>query len=211
MKVNHIEFIYFDLWWVVIQDFSGTNKWDEMLFDLWLDTQWKEDFRRIFNQNVDGLSTWDIESWELIWILEKETAIAFPKYYNLIDDFVMRFEENKGIEEVIKEIQKTHKVWLLTNMYPWMFWKIKAKWILPDIVWDIIIDSSEVKMKKPYDGIYTYAEKLSWKKWDQLLFIDNLEENLVPASKLWWSTILYNPEKPEESNTKILESLWIIH
>lgn len=182
-----------------------------MLSDLWLDSVGKIDFERIFHKYVGDLSKGILEPMEVISKMEEETNIQFPKDYNLIQDFVMRFEGNKGLEILLKELKKEYKIWLLTNMYTWMFWTIQKKGILPDIKWDIVIDSSIIGMRKPDEDIYIYAENAIWAKWDSILFVDNLEENIISAKKLGWNTLLYNPRDKTTSNKAILDFLQDIH
>jgi len=51
-----------------------------------------------------------MDSPELIEIIQKETNVIFPKNYNIIDDFVMRFEANKDIEKLLQDLKKHYQI-----------------------------------------------------------------------------------------------------
>ncbi len=84
---------------------------------------------------------------------------------------------------------------------------VQEKKLIPDIEWDVVVDSSIVRYQKPEDGIFEIAEKVANHEPESLFFIDNSSEHLKAAKKRGWSTLLYDPQKIEESNMKIMEAL----
>lgn len=155
-----IKFVYFDVGGVVIKDFSKTNKWGELK---------KE--KKINDPNFD---TWFDE-------LENELCLGKATFDGTIlnlNDFVSRFEVNKSIWPAIDMTKIKYKVGLLTNMYPGMLDAIKAKGILPDINWDVIIDSSVVGMKKPDRNIFELAQKEAGVEASEILFVENSQKNI---------------------------------
>jgi putative hydrolase of the HAD superfamily len=55
--------------------------------------------------------------------------------------------------------------------------------------------SSEIGINKPDPEIYKYALKVSGSLANESIFVDDLENNLIPAKDLGIETILYtNPE-----------------
>lgn len=176
-----IKFVYFDLGGVVIQDFSGTNNWEEVK------KEW----------NITD-KYWD--EFEPKLCVGKE--IISPEFLNA---FVGRFEANPSIWPVIRAFHQKIPTGLLTNMYPNMFAAIKNKNILPDVVWDIIIDSSIEKIAKPNPAIYKLAQRKAGVKDNEILFVENTKNNLGPASFLGWQTFLYDSARLEESSQKLLD------
>jgi len=194
-----ISFVYFDLGGVVIQDFSGTNKWEELKKELGVTKKNYEDFEKLWSQYHDEINIdRDVDS--LIPIFNKELGLKIPNNYSLLTDgFVNRFEK------VIKEIQRVCKVGLLTNMYPGMFSAINKRGILPDINWEVIVDSTVVGYQKPDSEIYEIAERKANIKGSEILFIENTSKNIKAAESLGWQTFLYDSSNPNESSRNLME------
>ncbi len=199
-----IKFVYFDLGGVVIRDFNGTNNWEELEEELGIPLEKRAEFEKFWDdlepQMQVGL---DIET--LLPIIEKQFGRKMPPDYSLLKNgFINRFAKNETIWPVISEIQKTHKTGLLTNMYPEMFEAIKKRGLLPDVTWDIIVDSSVVHLQKPDPEIYKFAQVQANAKPEEILFIDNMERNTEAAKKVGWQVFLYDAESPQKASIELL-------
>ena len=199
-----ISFVFFDLGGTVMLDFSKTNKWNEFKKEIGITAVIDAEFERLWNKFEIKVNTGlDVET--LTPLLKQKFGIQIPKEYSvLINGFVDRFEVNKSIWPVIEEIQKHCRVGLLTNMYPGMFEAIKKREIIPDVNWDIIIDSSVEKMAKPDPMIYQLAEDWAGVSGNKILFVENTQGNINAAQKLGWQTFLYDPAHPESSSNNLL-------
>lgn len=199
-----INFVYFDVGGVVIKDFSGTTKWDELLNELGVTSANRKRFDEIWDATSGKHST-TLDVDDLVPVLRKELNSPLPSNYSLLMGFVSRFEKNQEIWHVISEIKKEVPVGLLTNMYPRMFDKINAAGILPSIDWDVIVDSSVVKLQKPDAAIYKLAEIKAKKNGDSILFVDNSQAHLdVAAKNFGWQTFLFDPRRAAESLEELL-------
>lgn len=200
-----IKFVYFDVGGVAIKDFSGTNKWEELKKELGISRDQSEEFENIYNLYQDEINTTrEIDS--LIPIYKEKFNIKLPANYSyLTDGLVKRFEQNKGIWPIIEKAKSKYKIGLLTNMHPNMLNEIKKAGLLPDIVFDQVIDSSVEQVSKPYKEIYSLAAKRSGYQGGEILFIDNSEINLKVPKEMGWSTFLYDPTDIEASNVKLSE------
>lgn len=204
--MNEIKFIYFDIGGVLLLDFSGTNKWAEMKKDLGvngetakkLDLFWRENKQR-FSSGIDLDATLPEFSQKL--------GIVFPKGYSMLADFIKRFDLNPSIWPLAKAAKEKYKVGLLTNMYPKMLNLIQKKRLIPDINWDVIADSSVVRSKKPDQKIYEVAEQKTGVKPQEILFVDNLLENVEAAKNRGWQTFLYDAGNPEKSSKELVKIL----
>ncbi len=204
----NIKHVYFDVGGVLLLDYSGTNKWTEMKRDLGVtlaedelfDSVWKKYRERIcIDCDVDTI------------ISDFETALKRKlEKYSMLEDFVNRFERNHSIWPVAHAAKDTYSVGLLTNMYPRMLNAIKVKELIPDIAWNSIIDSSEVGYQKPEPGIFEAAEKMVKAEPTSIFFIDNSPEHIAAAAERGWQTLLYDPQKPEESSQKLAAELGLI-
>ena len=201
---SDIKFIYFDVGGVVIKDFSGTNKWEELKAELGIPKDKNQEFEDIYDFYQDEINTTrEIDS--LIPIYKEKFGITLPDNYSfLVDGFVKRFEKNTDIWPVVELAKSKYKVGLLTNMYPKMLNEIKKADLLPNIKFDQIIDSSIEKVQKPYKEIYELAEKRCGFKGNEILFIDNSQKHLDSAKQLDWQTFLYDPVDTKRSSTELL-------
>lgn len=80
----------------------------------------------------------------------------------------------------------------------------------PDFsLFEFIVDSSEVRVKKPDKRIYRLVEKMVGEKGKDIFFIDDSRENCEGAENLGWQTFLFDSETDNGSKDadKILELL----
>ena len=92
---------------------------------------------------------------------------------------------------------------LLTNQYPGMLSMIIEKGLMPKVDWDVIIDSSLEKIRKPDPEIYLLAENKVKADPKSILFVDNKQSLLEPARKRGWQVFEYDPSNPEISTTRL--------
>ncbi len=198
-----IKFIYLDVGGVVIKDFSGTNKWEELKIELGIPEDKSQEFEDIYDFYQDEINTTrEIDS--LIPIYKEKFGITLSDSYSfLVDGFIKRFEKNLDIWSVIQTAKSKYKIGLLTNMYPNMLSEIKKADLLPNIEFDQIIDSSIEKVQKPYKEIYELAEKRCGFKGNEVLFIDNSQKHLDSAKQLGWQTFLYDPTDTKKSSEEL--------
>jgi FMN phosphatase YigB (HAD superfamily) len=202
-----ISFVYFDIGGVVVRDFTGTQGEVELDRDLGVPKKQQRDFGKFWDEYELKLCT-DMNLDDFIALAKKKFTINIPPNYSLLKNGIVdRFEANQSIWPIIKMVKEKCKIGLLTNMYPRMFNAIKEGGLLPDISWDIIINSSLEKVAKPNSRIYQIAEEKCGFRGKQILFIDNLLVNLKEPQKMDWNTFCYNPSNPEDSNKKLLVEL----
>ncbi|MCH8841754.1 MAG: HAD family phosphatase [SAR324 cluster bacterium] len=65
-----------------------------------------------------------------------------------------------------------------------------------DALFDVVIDSSEVGLRKPEEAIYTLTEKEIGIDGKGLFFLDDLGMNLKPARRRGWQTLKYVETEP---------------
>lgn len=179
-----IKFVYFDVGGVAILDFSGTNKWEELLNEFGITEEFWE--KHYGNINIGKIS--------------KESPISYSK---LLEGFVSRFEKNPSIWPVILAIKKCCRIGLLTNMYPGMFESIKNHGLLPEIDWDVVVDSSVEKVAKPDRRFFEIAQEKAGVGGDHILFVENSPGHVEAAKTFGWQTFLYDPASPVESSKNL--------
>lgn len=186
-----ISFVYFDVGGVIVDDFYGNNKWDELKQELGITAANEAAFEKIWSRYALELCIdRDVES--LLPIFSKELGLKFPKNYSLLNGFVSRFYTNPLIWPVIQDLKRKTKLGLLTNMYPGMFAAIERKHILPDIAWEVVIDSSVELLQKPDKKMFELAQKKAGVPNSEILFVDNSPAHVRKAQIFGWQTFLYD-------------------
>lgn len=197
-----IKFVYFDVGGVVIKDFSGTNKWKELKSGMGIKPDQEEKFDEIFDRYEPEVCVGrNVET--LLPLLQTKLGLSLPKNYSFLADFVNRFEKNESIWPIIKKLKKRCKVGLLTNMYPNMLKQIYKAGLMPNLEWDIVIDSSVEKVRKPQAEIFQLAQDRACFKGKEILFVDNGAKHIEATKKFGWQTLLYNPANTSESNRNL--------
>lgn len=196
-----IRFVYFDLGGVVNKDFSATGKWDDLREELGIKPS--ETYEKFWAAVEKDICTRE-EVDTLLPILKEKFGAKIPKHYSLLDTFVKRFEKNESIWPVIDEIHKTAQIGLLTMMYPHMFDAIEKSEILPHITWDVVVDSSVVKLVKSDPKIYELAQEKAGVSGNEILFVENSKKYLPIAKSFGWQTFFYDSTNYEKSSEELL-------
>jgi FMN phosphatase YigB (HAD superfamily) len=201
-----ISFVYFDLGGVAIKDFSGTHNWDLLKRDLGITPEMNAQFESFFDPyEKEVCEGRDIET--LIPLIKEKFHVPLPKNYSLlIDGFVNRFDKNESIWPVIREVCEHCRVGLLTNVYTNMLEAIKARGILPEVSWDVVIDSSIVGLSKPSPKIFELAEQRAGVLGTKIFFVENSVKHVKAAQDFGWQTFLYDSSDLEASSRLLLET-----
>jgi putative hydrolase of the HAD superfamily len=94
------------------------------------------------------------------------------------------------IVDAVRAVHATMPTLLLTNnIVEWRAgWRARLD---VDALFDHVIDSSEVGMRKPEEGIYALTEETLGLPGEALFFVDDLGMNLKPARARGWQTLKY--------------------
>jgi HAD superfamily hydrolase (TIGR01509 family) len=207
MKNRSISFIYFDVGGVVIKDFNGTKYWEEMCESYGMNEEEKLNATAYWKAITQELCT-TLPVDDIIPTLRARFHANIPENYSLLNAFVDQFDQNKVIWPLLKRVRKTHKIGLLTNMYPSMYQLILDKNLLPPIKWDVIVESTQVGFAKPNPQIFTCAQQTAHTQPENILFIDDNQKNVDAALNCGWNALKYDVYNREENNEKILENLY---
>lgn len=129
-------------------------------------------------------------------------------YENALQYKVKDFSIIQSSQKLLREASKKYKVGLLSNFHRGIFEELLAKDIIPNIKYEHIFLSEDVKMKKPDGELFKYIENNVAVKVSEILFIDDQEKNINEAQKRGWGTYFFdrlNPEKSSKELTNILE------
>jgi FMN phosphatase YigB (HAD superfamily) len=115
------------------------------------------------------------------------------------DYYLEHVKPIKEMQELLIWAAERYRVGLLTNTMPGLLTSMKRSGILPDINYDVVIDSSEVGSLKPEAKIYEIAQSKTGLKNEEIVFIDNDRVNLMAAERFNWHVLSFDDVRPQEA------------
>ena len=97
---------------------------------------------------------------------------------------------NPAMLHLVAEVHRTYDTALLTNNVAEAQWRNG----FPFELFDVVIDSSQVGMRKPDPRIYQHLVARLGKSPPEVVFIDDLPENLEPAQQMGLRTVHFTGE-----------------
>lgn len=202
---NKISFVYFDVGGVAIKDFSDTDKWNIMIDDyLGIPVDKRESFDKLFDKYENDICMGKIEVDDLKPFIKEQFNPHLNSNVSLLNYFVDNFESNSSLWPIIEKIKNEGlKIGLLTDQYLGMLDLIASHGLLPTVQWDVVIDSSVERFRKPMIEMYEIAEQKAGVPQEEILLIDNRQKNLDPAAARGWQTFLYDSRDYGKSSLEL--------
>lgn len=133
--------------------------------------------------------------------LGAETPINWTEYY------MDAIEPIPAMHELVRWAAEHYRVGLLTNIMPGFINIMLEKGLLPNVGYDAIVDSSQVKTIKPEAEIYGAAMEKAHCPASEILLVDDSRVNLMAAEKQGWHVLWFDDYRPDESVERIKSSL----
>lgn len=194
---DKIKFIYFDVGGV----FCDTEK----LYDeLSVKVQRNKDHLKASHTKYVNLACLGGLSVHDVWDLMREDLELDPK-----DDLdFLEFSTDKLVpmplvHDLARKLVENYKIGLLTDVERGVFEKTLEKGNIPNINYSAIIKSHEHKIIKPDIRIYQIAEEKSGMTGSEILYVEDMPENVETAQKLGWRTVKFLTHDPEASIKQI--------
>lgn len=130
-------------------------------------------------------------------------SLDWPKYY------LAAVEPMPGMSEVVSWASKHYGVGLLTNIMPGLLPSLISRKIIPNLDYEVVIDSSQTGLVKPDPAIFNLARDKAQVAADKLLLIDDTRENVAMAESLGWHVLWFDYSQPEESVEQVKMALQI--
>ncbi|HSX00164.1 MAG TPA: HAD-IA family hydrolase [Patescibacteria group bacterium] len=111
------------------------------------------------------------------------------------------------MHELVRWAAERYRVGLLTNIMPGFVDALIQKQLIPNLPYEVIIDSSKVKAIKPESKIYTIATERAHCPASEILLVDDSRINLMAAEKHGWHVLWFDDYRPDESATLVRGSL----
>lgn len=111
------------------------------------------------------------------------------------------------MQELVSWAAKNYRIGLLTNIMPGFVDAMRAHKLLPNVVYDAIVDSSQVGAIKPEEKMYKAATERAGCKPEEILFVDDSRANIMAAERLGWHVLWFDDYRPKESVERIRKAL----
>lgn len=123
------------------------------------------------------------------------------------DYYMKAIEPIKAMDEVVTWAASHYRIGLLTNIMPGFIDIMRREHLLPDVAYDVIIDSSEVHVIKPEAKIFEIAAAKAHCPSSDILLIDDSRANLMAAERQGWHVLWFDDYRATESAKRVRETL----
>lgn len=142
----------------------------------------------------------------------QEFNAAFAKSLGLerldwMEYYLDAIDPIEPMQEVVRWASQNYRVGLLTNIMPGFIEVMRQRGILPDVQYDVIVDSSVVGAIKPEAQIYDIATQKAGCPPSEILLVDDARTNLMAAEHEGWHVLWFDDYNPEESIARIKDAL----
>lgn len=111
------------------------------------------------------------------------------------------------IQDMLKQVSKSLKVGLLTNIMPGFIKAMTTSGLIPNIDYAAVIDSSTYGAIKPEAKLYEIAQQEAGVKPEEILLIDDSRTNLMSAERMGWKVLWFDDYTVDESVKRIEAAL----
>lgn len=194
-----IEFVYFDINGSMVRFFHRT-------FGLIAEESGvpMEIIETTFWQYNDLVCRGDISVSDFNQLLAEKFSVPGVDWQRFYLDAVEPITETV---ELIKWASEHFRIGLLSNNMPGLIQAMFSQSLLPDIPYDVIIDSSQTGFIKPEPQIYELAVKEAETEPSSLLLVDDSRPNLMAAAREGWHVLWFDDYHPDESVERVKKAL----
>ena len=196
-----VRFVYFDLNNCIVRNFN--RAFNKIAAECDLPSDIVETF---FWQYNDAVCRSDITLDEFNAKLGKE--LNLPRF-DWRSYYLETIEAVPHMDELLHWVHEHYGIGLLTNSMTGFIKDMQTRGVIPDVKFDAIIDSSEVRFLKPEREIYELAQKAAHCAPEEILFTDDTRANLMAAQRLGWHVMLFDDSRPGESVQRLRAALEI--
>jgi FMN phosphatase YigB (HAD superfamily)/DNA-binding XRE family transcriptional regulator len=107
------------------------------------------------------------------------------------------------MHDLVRWAADNYRIGLLSNIGTGFVDDMKSTGLLPDIVYDAIVDSSKVGYIKPDPKVYEIAEAMAGVPGEEILLVDDTRANLMPAQRAGWHVMWFNDYDSIESTERV--------
>lgn len=196
---NGVKFVYFDVNGVLVRFFQ--RAFTALASDAGVSSDVVE---ALFWRYNDIVNKGEMTINEFNRILAEHVSlpsVSWEDYYLASIDPIVE------MHECVRWAAEYYHIGLMSNIMPGFLPEMIKRGLLPDVPYDVIIDSSEVKAIKPEAEIYNIGAERAGFGGDEILLIDDGRTNLMAAEKLGWHVLWFDDYRPEEGMARVRQVL----
>jgi FMN phosphatase YigB (HAD superfamily)/DNA-binding Xre family transcriptional regulator len=184
---NGIKFIYFDLNDCLVQPrskgFAMLAADSGQPIDVVESVFWRYDGKVCRgDMSLDDLNT--------VWAERLGILVDWKKYY------LSGVEKMPGMDALVEWAAQHYHIGVLSNSMPGFIPSMEDAGMLPDVDFDVVVDSSEVKALKPEPRIFEIATLMAGVEPQEIMLIDDNRTNLMAAEDAGWRAIQFDNYQP---------------
>lgn len=126
---------------------------------------------------------------------------------NWLDYYLEAIEAIPAMQELVRWAHEHYAIGLLSNIMPGFIATMRQRRLIPDVDYDAIVDSSEVKHIKPEAEMYKIATGRAHCEAAEILLVDDSRANLIAAEKHGWHVLWFDDYRPDESVARVRDAL----
>jgi FMN phosphatase YigB (HAD superfamily)/DNA-binding XRE family transcriptional regulator len=196
---NGVTFVYFDVNGVLVRYFQ--RAFTALASDAGVSG---DTIEALFWRHNDAVNKGDMTVEEFNDILSKHIGLESVSW---ADYYLANVDPITEMHDCVRWASEHYRVGLMSNIMPGFLPEMIKRGLLPDIAYDAIVDSSQVKAIKPEVEIYEAGARMAGVEPQQILFIDDGRMNIMAAEKLGWHVLWFDDYRPEESQTRVRQAL----
>lgn len=196
---NGVKFVYFDVNGVLVRFFQRA------FTSLAADARVSSDvIEALFWRYNDLVNKGEMTVNEFNTILAEHIglpSVSWQDYYLASIDPIVE------MHDCVRWASEYYHIGLMSNIMPGFLPEMIKMGLLPNVLYDVIIDSSEVKAIKPEVAIYNIGAERAGFAGNEILLIDDGRANLMAAEKLGWHVLWFDDYRPEEGQARVRQAL----
>lgn len=196
---NGVTFVYFDVNGVLVRFFQ--RAFTALAADVGVSADTVE---ALFWRHNDSVNKGEMTVDEFNNILATHIGVESVSWG---DYYLANIDPITEMRECVKWASEHYRVGLMSNIMPGFLPEMLKRDLLPNVEYDAIVDSSQVKAIKPEVAIYEAGARLAGVEPQQIMLIDDGRMNLMAAEKLGWHVLWFDDYRPEESLARIRQAL----
>jgi HAD superfamily hydrolase (TIGR01509 family) len=195
-----IEFIYFDVNGCLVKFYE--HAFGLLANDFMISPDIIETFFWKYNDTCSrGDMTIDQFNQKLAEVLQTD-SVDWSEYY------LKAIQKVEPMQNLLLKVADNYHIGLLTNSMPGLLDKMFQLKIIPNIDYDVILDSSKINLIKPEKEIFELATQKAGLDRSKILLIDDTKSNLVVAQNIGWKVEWFDYTDPTSSVNLIEKTLF---
>jgi len=196
---NGVTFVFFDVNGVLVRFFQ--RAFTALASDAGVSADAVE---ALFWRYNDEVNRGEMSVEEFNSILAKHIGVESVSWE---DYYLANIDPIPEMHECVAWASEHYRIGLMSNIMPNFLPEMIRRGLLPDVPYDAVIDSSQVKAIKPEVAIYEAGSRAASVEPQQILLIDDGRMNLMAAEKLGWHVLWFDDYRPDESLARVRQAL----